>query len=284
MRLNFKLWHLRLDDKEVPEDVTHVIVDDSVTTIKEETFRDCKFLVSISMGDNVKRIEQLAFCDCRFLRFIRLSETLEYIGWCAFAGCRSLEALFLPPTLKYIGREAFWYCRSLRLLVLPNDISLSNIGKWIIRDTYICQIARAGGVEYEYNGDVSIINESVRQFHEWLIHDMEETPFHKLCCDSFVTTKEINDYLNENGNDSALQIDKIHGMTPLHMLAMNPYASADCIASLFNSNMEAVFCLDNKERTPIDYARDNNVRGFIAMSTGMCIHRNSLRSVSQSEY
>eukprot|EP01083_Nonionella_stella_P160967 526692_1 len=176
------------------------------------------------MGDSVKRIEAQAFYKCYALRFLRLSRTLEYIGKGAFCECHSLEALFLPPTLKYIGREAFWYCRSLRLLVLPNDINLSNIGKWIIRDTYICQIARAGGVEYEYNGDVSIINESVRQFHEWLIHDMEETPFHKLCCDSFVTTKEINDYLNENGNDTALQIDTIHGMIPLHMLSMNPHA------------------------------------------------------------
>ena len=69
---------------------------------------------------------------------------------------------------------------------------------------------------------------------------MDEAPFHKLCYNSSVTTKEINDHLNENSNDSALQVDTIHGMTPLHILTMNPHASADSIATLVDSRIEAV--------------------------------------------
>ena len=57
MRLSFKLWHHRDDGEEVPKDVTHVIVDESVRIIKKEAFFECKRLVCLIMRDNVKRIE-----------------------------------------------------------------------------------------------------------------------------------------------------------------------------------------------------------------------------------
>ena len=50
-----KLYLYRgLDGEIVPKDVTHVIVDDKVTIIKEKAFYECGHLVSIMMGDNVK--------------------------------------------------------------------------------------------------------------------------------------------------------------------------------------------------------------------------------------
>ena len=87
------------------------------------------------------------------------------------------------------------------------------------------------------------------------------------------TTKQINDYLLEKGNDAAILIDPTYDMTPMHMLSMNPHASADSIAALLNFNMEAVCCLDSQEKTPLDYARDYNVRGLIAMITGLRNHK-----------
>ena len=57
-----KLYIYRgLDGEKVPEDSTHVIIDDSVEVIKEHAFHDCRKLVSIIMGDNVKIIEEWAF-------------------------------------------------------------------------------------------------------------------------------------------------------------------------------------------------------------------------------
>ncbi len=66
-----------LDEEKVPKDVTHVIVDDNVTTIKKKAFDMCYHLASIIVGDNVKRIEDFAFRFCLSLRFVRLSKTLE---------------------------------------------------------------------------------------------------------------------------------------------------------------------------------------------------------------
>ncbi len=55
----------------------------------------------------------------------------------------------------------------------------------------------------------------VVRVNEWLVHQMDEAPFHKLCYDSLTATEEINDYLIENGNESALAIDSYHRMTLL---------------------------------------------------------------------
>ena len=273
-----------LDDEEVPDDATHVIVDNSVTVIKKDAFGSLEDLVSIIMGDSVKKIEKDAFYRCPFLRFVRLSKTLEYIGDHAFYGCGSLEALFLPSTVKEIGNETFMYCESLVLLILPNDISihLSNIGYDIVGKTAIEQIAQNEGVDYEYDSEdedgITITHESIRRVKEWLIHHMDEAPFHKLCYDSSITATQINKYLDKNGDDAALHIDKIHGMTPLHMLTMNPHAPADAIAALFNANKEAIFCTNYHEKTPLEYATDHNVCGLIEIVNNLCSHRNSSTS------
>ena len=137
-KVKMKLYVYRgLDNEKVPDDVTHVIVDGSVTVIKKEAFRKgvfggCRLLVSVIMGDNVKRIEECAFLDCIALRFIRLSRTLEHIEGYSFCRCHSLEALFLPSTLKSIREDAFVHCHSLILLVLPDTIYLGNVGDAII--------------------------------------------------------------------------------------------------------------------------------------------------------
>jgi len=63
-----KLYIYRgLDNEEVPRDVTHVIVDRSVTVIKEKAFSKYEHLVSVIMGDNIKRIEGAAFWLCSAL-------------------------------------------------------------------------------------------------------------------------------------------------------------------------------------------------------------------------
>jgi len=282
MRLH--IYHgLDYENEKVPEDVTHVIVDNCVTVIKFGAFSNCELLVSLIMGDSVKRIEEEAFFQCFALRFVRLSKTLEYIEFRAFWYCNSLEALFLPSTVEWIEYEAFESCESLRLLILPHDIDLNNVGKTIIPITAIYDHFARTGVAYEYDewGDVTDV--SNLQVNEWLIHEMDVAPFHKLCYNSTITTKHINDYLREHGNDSALAIDPIHGMTPLHILSMNPYAPADAIAALFNFNMQAVFCADNQQNNPLEYARDYNVGGLIQVINGLCNHRNSSHLLVESD-
>jgi len=268
-----------VDDEEIPEDVTHVIIDNSVAVIKRGAFQRSYLLVCVIMCDNVKRIEGYAFWDCHALRIIRLSKTLGYIGARAFCGCKSLEALVLPSTVKSIEDQAFNGCRSLRLMILPHDIDFGNIEYEIFGDTAIYQIAVNTGVKYEYVDIFTCTPESILRVNEWMYHHMDEFPLHKLCYSSSVTVKQINDYLIEHDDDGngvlvTLAIDPHHGMNPLHMLAMNPHAPAEAIAALLDTNFQAIFRTDYKQNTPLDYARDYNVGGLVGMISGLCNHRN----------
>ena len=64
---------------------------------------------------------------------------------------------------------------------------------------------------------------------------------------------------------------------------MNPHAPANAIAVLLNSNMEAVFCVDNQQKTPLEYAREHNVGGLIGIINSLCSHRNSLIPLELSD-
>lgn len=196
-----------LDAEGVSKDVTHVIVDSSVTVIKNGAFFKCKHLVSVIMGDNVKRIEKQAFSCCHALRFIRLSKTLEYIGQKAFSYCESLEVLFIPWSVNFQDWDVLYMLR----------------------------------------------------------YHMREWPFHSVCYDTSVTTKQISEYLDENGNDAALAIDSIRSMTPLHMLSRNPHAPVDAILTLLKANTNVANVEDNRGKTPLFYALHNNPCAFVRM-------------------
>jgi len=194
----------------------------------------------------------------------------------SYMGVRLQYRLFVCTLrLKSIGEYAFSWCRSLRLLILPKDIHLSNVGLGVIKAT-ISHIVIAAGVAYERDDEGSYTKESNRRVNEWLVHRMDDSPFHKLCYSSVVTTQMIIGYLNKNGKNAVLEIDATYGMTPLHMLTMNPHAPVDSIASLLDCNIETAFCLDNQQKIPLEYARDYNVVGLVGMIASLCNHRNSL--------
>ena len=267
-------WYRGLEKETVPHHTTHVIVHNCVTTIKARAFWECEDLVSVSMGDNVTTIEKCAFGHCLSLKIVRLSKILQYIGYMAFYRCESLEFLVLPLTINRIESCSLWRCPSLRLLILPETISTNNVCDQIINGAAISRIALAAGVQYEYTiTDLSVTDESVHKVNNWLAHHMDDAPFHKLCYNADVTTLQINMYLNDNGVESSRETDDIHGMTPLHMLSMNPHAPENALAgNLLHANMEAAFWKDKQGKTPLDYAVEYNVPGLLKMFEALCLN------------
>lgn len=273
--------YLGLENEKIPKDVTHVIVDDSVTNINEWAFCMRRRLVSVIMGDNVTTIQDNAFYKCHNLKHIRHSKTLQYIGRKAFFHCRSLEILILPSSIQLIGLEAFCRCESLRVLILPDqnnrfgDVGRRSLllGHRIIHGTAIYKIAEAAAVEYEEQGGFDRYEESYLA-NEWLLHHMDESPFHKLCCNMSIDAIQINDFLSQNGIETASQLDRIYGMTPLHMISLNPFAPADVIAgTLLQAGIGNVFKRDNQGNIPLDYARQYNVTGLLKMIEALCLTR-----------
>lgn len=113
---------------EIPKNVTHVTVDDSVQKIEDFAFQDCKSLQSVTIPSSVEIIGESAFLGCISLVQVHLQEGLEIICRSSFGNCFSLVHIELPIGLTQICSKAFLECRSLRSISVPGTVE--TIGCW----------------------------------------------------------------------------------------------------------------------------------------------------------
>ncbi len=81
-------------------------------------FKGLKF-TSVSFSDSVKTIGDRAFCDCKQLTSVNFSEGLQFIGKSAFANSGLKGTLMLPDSLKRIDENAFANCPYITEITLP---------------------------------------------------------------------------------------------------------------------------------------------------------------------
>lgn len=111
------------------EELTSVVIPDSVKAIGERAFCGCSNLVSATVSGNISRsafasctslsevtflptvqtIGEYAFENCA-LKDIAFPESLLSIERCAFQSNMELESIILPAGLEYIDAQAFSYC------------------------------------------------------------------------------------------------------------------------------------------------------------------------------
>ena len=86
------------------EEITELIIPDSVTNIGNYSFYNCSGLTSITIGNSVTSIGDYAFDDCSGLTNITIPDSVTSIGRYAFFGCDKLTSITIP----FIGasREA----------------------------------------------------------------------------------------------------------------------------------------------------------------------------------
>lgn len=129
--------------------IESVIIPNSVTTIKDGAFSECKLLVDITIGNRVHTIERSAFMNdtalqvvqlpasvrtigasaflgCFHLTYLTIKEGLTTIEESAFSGCSSLCGIYLPSTLTYIGNNAFSGCISLTSIMNNSTFDLQS--------------------------------------------------------------------------------------------------------------------------------------------------------------
>jgi hypothetical protein len=105
-------------EQEVPDDITHVIIDRSVKIVPLMAFKRRRYLVSVETHDGIEKIGGSAFYKCTSLREIKLPGVKE-IGNAAFWGCRSLTDVEFGDELETIGQFAFAHCKNLRRIAIP---------------------------------------------------------------------------------------------------------------------------------------------------------------------
>jgi len=132
------------------DDLTSVVIPNSVTTIAKEAFYACYKMTSVTIGNSVTTIEEAAFNGCRVLETLTIPSSVTSIekgafagcaitslviedapvslGYNAFGTCKNLVSVDLGNNIKIIGSNAFYDCDKLPSITIPN--SVTEIGDW----------------------------------------------------------------------------------------------------------------------------------------------------------
>eukprot|EP00985_Skeletonema_marinoi_P008640 scaffold3955_cov84-Skeletonema_marinoi.AAC.2 len=106
------------EDGEVPHDVTHVTVDESVTVIPARAFAGHPNIVEVVLHDKVEKIERAAFNLCPSLRRV-IMPGVEVVERHSFYNCGALTNAECGK-LEIIREDAFGNCLSLSSIDLPS--------------------------------------------------------------------------------------------------------------------------------------------------------------------
>ena len=103
--------------------LTSINIPDSVTSIKNWAFDGCKSLTTINIPDSVTSIGNSAFRECKSLTTINIPDSVTSIGNRAFDGCSSLTSINIPDSVISIGSSAFDGCKSLTTINIPDSVT-----------------------------------------------------------------------------------------------------------------------------------------------------------------
>ena len=114
---------------EYTQNIVTVVIEEGITSIGDNAFRDCDVITSIEIPDSVTSIGDAAFCGCRDLTSIEIPDSVTSIGYSAFAVCRSLTSIEIPNGVTSIGRSTFSECYSLTSIEIPDSVtSIGDFG------------------------------------------------------------------------------------------------------------------------------------------------------------
>ena len=102
------------------EEITNLVIPESVTSIGDYAFRGCSGLTSVTIPKSVTSIGGLAFQSCSLTSII-IPESVTSIGFRAFSDCSCLTSVTIPNSVSNIGNNPFGGCSSLTSVVVESD-------------------------------------------------------------------------------------------------------------------------------------------------------------------
>ena len=104
------------------DNITSVIIPDSVTSIGDYAFDDCDSLTSMTIGNNVKNLGDSSFAGCSSLTSVMISDSVRSIGKDAFNSCSDLTNVTIGDSVTNIGEAAFIYCDTLINVTIGKNV------------------------------------------------------------------------------------------------------------------------------------------------------------------
>ena len=111
--------HLYLNGSEVKD----LVIPNTITSINNYTFINCRGLTSITIPNSVTSIGDYAFAGCGGLASVTIGNSLTSIGNYAFSGCSGLTSVTIPNSVTSIGDYAFRGCSGLTSVTIPNSVT-----------------------------------------------------------------------------------------------------------------------------------------------------------------
>lgn len=113
-------------------EIQKIVIEPGITTIGKRTFLFLEKVESVDFPNTVVSIEEQAFADCKSLTYFKAPSNLTTIHDDAFKGCENLETIEFDDNLITIGKNAFWGCKKLQSIRFPNNVT--SIGKNAFRE------------------------------------------------------------------------------------------------------------------------------------------------------
>lgn len=101
-------------------------IPDSVETIGNGAFYDCRDLERITLPSALQKLSNSTFYDCTALSEVTFPASLKTIEKSAFSGCRNLSEVELPASLKAIESSVFDGCSSLETVFYDGSLEQWN--------------------------------------------------------------------------------------------------------------------------------------------------------------
>ena len=202
-------------DMTIPESVTNEGVSYAVTSIGERAFSSCDNLTSIILPNSLTTIGENAFDYCSNLTSISIPNSVNFIGDETFWACKKLSTVTLPSSLQSIEYGLFARCESLTSIIIPN--SVKSVSKYSFLDCESLKFVSVGKSVQEVNTqafdgcpveDVEFHCDEIKvgmfgDYHS-AIHKNYKTIKHVTICDG---VQKINDWaFRDWGNLETVQM------------------------------------------------------------------------------
>lgn len=110
-----------------PQLVRSVVINEGITTIGANAFKNCVNLTDVTLPPSLKQIGTKAFAGCKRLTSVNLPDGVLEIGKEAFKDCKNLAIIRIPVTVNSIGVDAFLGCFSIgKIIELPDFLTVNT--------------------------------------------------------------------------------------------------------------------------------------------------------------